>query len=69
MILSNETLQACEAAIELLTGEKLKRGDTGWLEVMMRALLMGATYKRMWENKHGEIQPKPAPGDNAAPSD
>jgi hypothetical protein len=69
MMFSKETLEACEGAIELLTGEKIKRGDTGWLEVMMRALLMGATYKSLWENKHGEVQHIAPTRDDQAPGD
>lgn len=56
MLIKEETLEACERAIEHLTGEKLVRGDTGWIDVVKRALVMGNVYKLMWDEKHGEIQ-------------
>ena len=68
MMLNQDVLDSCEASIMRLTGERLKRGDTGWLDVMMRALCMGVTYKTLWESKHnGEIQHL-APTRNDAPA-
>lgn len=69
MILDPEALSICESSILQLTGERIARGDTGWLQVMARALSMGAAYKALWENKHGKVHGQPPTGDNPTPDD